>query len=106
MLKGIMDSVKAGKNHLLARIVSDLTDHRRVWNYIFMLLYVFVVIYLVISHPTDCGNTAIVTTGGVVTGIFTNVVWNKAYEKKNKEIPNEQSDDKPAVDQGEVGAGD
>jgi hypothetical protein len=102
MIKELVESIRAGKNHLLERITKDLTSQRRVWNYIYMGLYVVTALYLTFFHAETCGNTVIVTTGGVVTAIFTNVVWSNTYERKNKEI----GDAKPTVDPGELEAGD
>lgn len=102
MIKEIADSIKAGKDRVLDRVTKDLTSQRRVWNYIYMGLYVFIALYLTIFHAETCGNTVIMTTGGVVSAIFTNVVWSNTYERKNREIGN----GKPKVDPGEVGAGD
>jgi hypothetical protein len=101
-IASIAGKIQKGADHVMDRLTKDLTSQRRVWNYIYMGLYVFIALYLTIFHANTCGNTVIVTTGGVVSAIFTNVVWSNTYEKKNKEIPNA----KPEVDPGEVGAGD
>ena len=102
MIKVILDGIKAGSEKVGNRLAKDLTSQRRVWNYIYMGLYVIIALYLTFFHADTCGNTVVVTTGGVVSAIFTNVVWSNTYERKNKETPNE----KPTVDPGEVGAGD
>jgi hypothetical protein len=102
MMKGIFESLNAGKNRVMDRITKDMTSQRRVWNYIYMGLYVFIALYLTIFHADTCGNSVVMTTGGVVSAIFTNVVWSNTYEKKNKEPQNEP----PKVNAGEVGAGD
>lgn len=86
--KSIVHSIKNVGNHLMARITADLTSHRLVWNYIYMGLYVFIALWLTIFYAAICGNTVVTATATVVMGIFTNVVWSRAYEKKNKEPDN------------------
>ena len=101
MFKTLITKVAAGRDHVLARVVSDLQSHRSVWNYIYMALYVFIALWLTIFYGRETGATVIISTAGVVTGIFTNVVWSKTYEKKNKEPDNE-----PKPTPGENGAAD
>jgi hypothetical protein len=101
----VISSLKAGKDRILSRIVKDLQSHRSVWNYVYMALYVFLCIYLVITHGAECGNTIIMTTGGVVTGIFTNTVWSKTIEKI-KENPNVPTANLPKANPNEIGASD
>ena len=101
----IYTAISAGKDHVLKRLTKDLQSHRSVWNYVYMLLYVVLVVYLAIKHGAECGNAIVLTTGGVVTGIFTNAVWSKTVEKI-KGTKNDIPSGKPKVDDGEVGAGD
>jgi len=63
-------------------LMRDMRSMRALWNYLFLALYTWVVVWLVLKAPTTSGNTAIITTGGIVTAIFTNYVWSKVSEKK------------------------
>jgi hypothetical protein len=67
---------------LAQNILRDLKSMKSLWNYLFMILFVWVVVWLVVKHAETCGNTAIVTVGSVVTAIFTNYVWSGHMDKR------------------------
>ena len=78
----------------------DLRSMSALWNWLFMILYAGIIIYLVRFHGTTCGNTAIMTTGGIVTAIFTNYIWGEFMKKKhglyaNYDIHNRGTNGKP-----------
>ena len=47
----------------------DMKSLKALFNYLFLLLFVWVVVWLVLYHADACGNTVVVTVGGVVTAI-------------------------------------
>ena len=67
---------------LASNLVRDLKSLRALWNYLFLLLYAWVIVWLVLYHADACGTAAIYATAGVVTAIFTNYVWSANAEKK------------------------
>jgi len=64
-------------------MVRDLKSLRALWNYIFLALYTWIIVWGVLYYPTVCINTAITVTGGVVSVIFTGYVFTKSSEKRN-----------------------
>jgi hypothetical protein len=101
-LSSMFNIVREKASNQMAMMVKDMTSHRLMWNYIYMALYVFIAMWLTLFNAEHCGNAVIITTGGVVSAIFTNVVWSKTLEKKNKETKNAV----PEIDPNEDGAGD
>ena len=69
--------------HLVQKVLHDLLSHRVLWNYLYLIFYGWVCVYLAIKHGDTCGNTIVVTTGGIVMGVFTNYVWSSYLEKKD-----------------------
>lgn len=72
---------------IAANVSRDFKSMRALWNWLFLVLYGWVVIYLTRHQGAICGNTIVVTTGSIVTAIFTNYVWSSYMEKKNRLTP-------------------
>jgi len=77
-------------------LMRDLKSMRALWNWLFLMLYAWVVVWGVLYYPTITIKTAIITTGGIVSWIFTNYVASKTVEKvfngKGKAKPDAQDD--------------
>ncbi len=67
----------------IARHIKSLESKRVVWNWLFLWLFFAVSIYLTLTHPVECGNTIVVTLGGMVTAIMTNYVWADYAQRKS-----------------------
>jgi hypothetical protein len=67
---------------LAQNILHDLKSLRALWNYIFLLIYLWVVAYLVLYHAETCGNTVVMTTGGLVGTIFTGYVFSTHMDRR------------------------
>ena len=59
----------------------DLRSLRALWNYLYLCLYMFLCVWAALYYGKESLNTAIVTTGGLVSAIFTGYVWSKTKEK-------------------------
>lgn len=77
----------------------DIRSLRSILNWIYCFFYLWLVHYCVKNSPASM-DTAIVTTGSVVSIIFTSYVFSKSYEKTRikinadkKNIDGEQASD-------------
>jgi hypothetical protein len=66
----------------LENLMRDFKSIRALWNYLFLALFTWVCVWCVLYHAETCGNTVIVTVGGVVVSIFTNYVWSSHMDKR------------------------
>jgi hypothetical protein len=64
---------------------------RVLWNWIYMALYIWISVFAVLHYPASI-NTVVMTTGGIVSAIFTGYVASKTYERVKGVTPPE--DDK------------
>lgn len=79
-------------------LIRDMKSVKALFNYLFMALYTWVAYHLTRHHAETCGNTMIITTGGVVASIFTNYVWGTNAEKKAaRKFPAYSNPDDPAL---------
>ena len=68
--------------NLVQKFVRDLGSLRALWNYLYLALYVFVVVFGVVHYGKDCINTAINTTGTLCGWIFINYVFFGHMDKR------------------------
>lgn len=76
-------AVRAYEADFVQNLIRDLKSIRAFWNYIIMALYVWASVWLVLYDAETCGNTVIITTGGVVVSIFTNYVWSSRLDRQD-----------------------
>lgn len=81
-LAGFFSWASDESRDFVRNVMRDLKSLKALWNYIFLSLYTWVVVWLVLHHGETCGNAAIYTTGGIVTAVLTNYVWASLAEKK------------------------
>lgn len=62
--------------------VRDLKSIRALWNFLYLALYVFLCVWAALYYAKDSLNTAIVTTGSIVSAIFAAYVWSTTKEKE------------------------
>ena len=67
---------------LAQNILHDLKSLRGLWNVVAMILFFWVVIYLVLYHAETCGNTIVMTTGGLTGTIFTGYVFSQHLDRR------------------------
>lgn len=58
----------------IQNLIRDLKSMRSLWCYVILALFVWECIWLVLYEAQSCGNTIIVTTGGIASWIFSNYV--------------------------------
>ena len=63
-------------------LMKDLRSLRALFNYVYLLLYVFLCVWGALYYAKDSLNTAIVTTGSIVSAIFAAYVWSTTKEKE------------------------
>lgn len=63
-------------------LMRKLKSHRVIWCYLYLALYLWVVVYAMLKYPTAV-NTIIVTTGGMVSFIFSAYIIGTSYENVN-----------------------
>ena len=61
--------------------MDDMRSLRALFNYAYLLLYIFLCVWAALYYAKDSLNTAIMTTGGIVGSIFTVYVWSTTKEK-------------------------
>jgi hypothetical protein len=61
---------------------------RVLWNWVYMALYVWISVFAVLHYPASI-NTVVMTTGGIVSAIFTGYVASKTYERCKGVVPPE-----------------
>ncbi len=64
-------------------IMRDFRSLRALWNWIYLALYVFLCIWAAVFYPKIALVTAIITTGTIVSVIFTVYVLSTHKEKMN-----------------------
>lgn len=102
-MKKIMDKIlgwlKKEVSDFFNNFSRDVKSLRSVLNWIYCLFYLWVVVYCITHNPSSM-DTAIATTGGVVSIIFTSYVASKSYEKVRMKIdvPKKQVDEDSASD--------
>lgn len=69
-------------NDFFTNLMRDLKSLKSLWNYLILMLFTWVVVYLTINHAETCGNTIVMTVGGLVGTIFTGYIWAANAEKK------------------------
>lgn len=65
----------------------DIKSFRVIWNTIYLALFAFLCIWAALYYPNTSLNTAIFTTGGIVSAIFTGYVWSTTKEKEFQNRP-------------------
>ena len=65
-----------------ANLSRDLRSLRSLFNILYLALYMFLCVWAALYYAKECLNTAIVTTGGLVSAIFTGYVWSKTKERE------------------------
>lgn len=72
-------------------LARDVKSLRSLLNWIYCLTYIWLVWYCV-THYKESANTAIMTTGTIVSAIFAGYVFTKSYEKvKGMTLENENA---------------
>ena len=67
--------------------MDDMRSMRALFNYAYLLLYMFLCVWAAIYYAKTSLNTAIVTTGGIVGTIFSAYVWSTTKEKEMGQLP-------------------
>lgn len=83
-LRSILDWLHSEFRHTANNFMRDMRSMRALFNYIFLLLYIFLCVWAALYHAKDSLNTAIAVTGGIVSSIFTVYVWSTTKEKMAK----------------------
>jgi len=66
----------------IENFMRDLRSLRALWNWIYMALYVFLCCWGAVNYAKETLTTAIVTTGGIVSWIFSNYIVSAYMDKK------------------------
>lgn len=82
-LSSISDWCYDETRQFATNLMVDLRSLRALFNYVYLLLYVFLCVWAALFYAKDSLNTAIVTTGSIVTGIFAAYVWSTTKEKES-----------------------
>lgn len=61
--------------------IRDLKSLRALWNYVYLALFCFLCVWSALYHPEHLG-TAIMTTGTVVSVIFSGYIFSRSWESK------------------------
>lgn len=70
-------------HHMFDSFTRDLSEHRVLLNWVYAFAYLALVFFCVQDNHAS-QNTAIVTTGGIVSAIFTSYILGSSYEKVTK----------------------
>lgn len=70
-------------HHMFDRFTKDLTEHRVLLNWLYAVAYLALVFFCAVTNKSS-QNTAIVTTGSIVSAIFATYVLGSSYEKVAK----------------------
>jgi hypothetical protein len=68
-------------------LMRDMRSMRALFNYLYLFLYIFLCVWAAVNYAKDSLNTAIVTTGGIVSSIFMAYVWGTTKEKEFGQRP-------------------
>jgi hypothetical protein len=68
--------------NLVQKFIHDLGSLRALWNYLFLALYTWIIVYGVVRYGHDCITTAINTTGSLVGWVFVHYVWSGHMDKR------------------------
>ena len=68
---------------IIKTVVSDLNSMRSLFNWILLVLLIWVVVYSTLHHPETI-TTTIVTLGTLCGTMFVAYVGSKTYERTNK----------------------
>ena len=82
MALGIMRWGQGQARDTIENFMRDLRSLRALWNWIYMALYVFLCCWGAVNYPKETLTTAIVTTGGIVSWIFSNYIVSAYMDKK------------------------
>lgn len=63
-------------------LIKDIIELRVIFNYVFLSLFCFVVIWGVLHHPEICLNTAINSTSALAGWCMANFVWGGHMDKR------------------------
>jgi hypothetical protein len=67
--------------NLVQKFIHDLGSLRALWNYLFLALYTWIIVYGVVHYGHDCITTAITTTGSLAGWVFVHYVWSGQMDK-------------------------
>ena len=84
----------------------DMRSMKSLFNYLYLLLYMYLCVWGALYHAKDSLNTAIITTGGIVSSIFMAYVWSTTKEKMNGVGPKVPPAQPKKTDNEEEGASD
>lgn len=94
-----MDKIHTWFITAITQLGKDVYSLRAGWNHVYLALYVFLAVYGALKVPSAY-NTIIVTTGGVVSVLFTNYVLSAkaktpttSKDPSSKEAVKEPQDD-------------
>lgn len=88
MFKGAVKWAHCEVRESASNFMRDFRSLRALWNWLFLALYTWVVIWGMLYHADACANTIIVTTGGIVSWIFSNYVVSSHMDKRlSKFVP-------------------
>jgi hypothetical protein len=95
-------------DRLIDQLTAELSSNRALLNWGYALAYLAIVFYCIQDSP-ESQNTAIVTTGGIVSVIFTSWVCAGSYEsvaRMRLEQQQKAEVQEPEIHEEEKGAGD
>ena len=83
----------------------DIKSLRSLFNWIYLILYVWLVWYSVTRYKESIP-TALTCTASIVSVIFSGYVFSKTYEKKNKDLTYAENTGNTQPPKNETGASD
>jgi hypothetical protein len=63
-------------------LMRDFRSLRSLFNFLYLLLYMFLCVWAALYYAKECLNTAIMSTASIVMAIFTAYVWSSSKDKE------------------------